>query len=48
MLADLNYDEKVFTEQAEYIDRSDLENWHIEYPDEKLILKNCVREELSF
>lgn len=43
MLADLNYDEKVFTEQAEYIDRSDLENWHIEYPDEKLILKKLCQ-----
>ena len=30
MLADCNYDEKVFTEQAEYIDSANLENWHIE------------------
>lgn len=43
MFTDLNYDEKVFTEQAEYIDSSDLENWHIEHPNEKLIMKKLCQ-----
>lgn len=43
MLIDLNYDEKVFTEQAEYIDSGDLENWHIEHPNEKLIMKKLCQ-----
>lgn len=43
MLADLNYDEKVFTEQAEYIDSNDLENWHIEHPNEKLIMRKLCQ-----
>lgn len=43
MLADCNYDEKVFTEQAEYIDSANLENWHIEHPNEKLIMKKLCQ-----
>ncbi len=43
MFADLSYDEKVFTEQAEYIESSDLENWHIEHPNEKLIMKKLCQ-----
>ncbi|MEY8493537.1 hypothetical protein AALC16_11070 [Lachnospiraceae bacterium 29-91] len=43
MSTDLSYDEKVFTEQAEYISSSDLENWHIEHPNEKLILKKLCQ-----
>ncbi len=43
MLADLNYDERVFTEQAEYIDGNDLENWHIEHPIEKLIMRKLCQ-----
>lgn len=43
MLADCNYDEKVFTEQAEYIDNANLENWHIEHPNEKLIMKKLCQ-----
>lgn len=43
MSADLCYDEKVFTEQAEYIENSDLKNWHIEHPNEKLILKKLCQ-----
>ena len=43
MAADLNYDEKLFTEQAEYIDNCDLENWHIEHPNEKLIMKKLCQ-----
>lgn len=43
MLADCNYDEKVFTEQAEYIDSANLENWHIDHPNEKLIMKKLCQ-----
>lgn len=43
MLADCNYDEKVFTEQAEYIDSANLENWHIEHPNEKIIMKKLCQ-----
>ena len=43
MLADCNYDEKVFTEQAEYIDNANLENWHIEHPNERLIMKKLCQ-----
>lgn len=43
MLADWYYDENVFTEQAEYIDSSNLENWHIEHPNEKLIMKKLCQ-----
>lgn len=43
MLADCNYDEKVFTEQAEYIGSANLENWHIEHPNEKLIMKKLCQ-----
>lgn len=43
MGADLNYDEKIFTEQAEYIDNSDLESWHIEHPNEKLIMRKLCQ-----
>lgn len=40
---DLNYDEKIFTEQAEYIKNSDLKNWHIEHPNEKLIMRKLCQ-----
>lgn len=43
MLTDWSYDEKVFTEQAEYIDSGHLENWHIEHPDEKIIMKKLCQ-----
>ncbi len=43
MLTGLNYDEKVFTEQAEYIGNSDLENWHMEHPNEKLIMRKLCQ-----
>lgn len=43
MCTDLNYDEKIFTEQAEYIENNDLENWHIEHPNEKLIMRKLCQ-----
>lgn len=43
MLTDWSYDEKVFTEQAEYIDIDHLESWHIEHPNEKLIMKKLCQ-----
>ena len=33
------YNEELFTEQAEYIASADLDNWHIEHPNEKVIMK---------
>lgn len=37
------YDEEIFTEQAEYINNSDLETWHIEHPNEKMIMKKLCQ-----
>lgn len=33
----------MFTEQAEYIDSVDLDRWHIEHPNEKLIMKKLCQ-----
>lgn len=37
------YREDMFTEQAEYIDSVDLDRWHIEHPNEKLIMKKLCQ-----
>ena len=37
------YNENIFTEQAEYIDSSDLDRWHIEHPNEKIIMKKLCQ-----
>ena len=37
------YDEKIFTEQAEYINNTDLNTWHIEHPNEKMIMKKLCQ-----
>lgn len=37
------YNENIFTEQAEYIDSSDLDKWHIEHPNEKIIMKKLCQ-----
>ncbi len=33
----------IFTEQAEYITRNDLDNWHMEHPIEKMIMKKLCQ-----
>ncbi len=37
------YNEELFTEQAEYIASADLDNWHIEHPNEKVIMKKLCQ-----
>lgn len=43
MFEDLDYNEKIFIEQAEYISNNDLKNWNIEHPYEKLIMKKLCQ-----
>lgn len=37
------YDESIFTEQAEYLDDKNLREWHIEHPNEKMIVKKLCQ-----
>lgn len=43
MLANWSYGEEVFTEQAEYINSRNLENWHMQHQNEKLIMKKLCQ-----
>lgn len=37
------YNENIFTEQAEYLNNTDLNTWHIEHPNERIIMKKLCQ-----